>query len=622
VFGKRSDQPRTAEDRARAAAERAARRAGRPLPPEAFEYTVRPPDVEPHEPLRHEEPPPAEAQAPAPEPVRDEVAREEPPAAAPRDEAAAKPPRDEVAVEPPAAAPRDEVAVEPPREEEPAAPREEAPVTPRDDEPADARDEATPPAEPREAATPRDDVVHQPTAEYTPFQTEEHAVPEAPLGEPRDDEPRLVAARGLPRDKDGAHAFAAAGRPDTAEHESLFETGEHRAPEETEARTPVPLRRAPDRPAAAVPRRRPAPNAPRGRPRAPKGPRPRGGAHWGRRIFTLIVMLVILAALYAFNKTFQPFHGDGSGTVAVDIPANSDVGEIGEILAAKGVVDSARYFELNATISGDRGDLRPGHYTLKKGMTNGAAIDALTKVPGDPTPVETVDVTLVEGPSRKENAPVVDDSDKVEGSYAKATSSKAVLRRIRELGAPKGTKSAEGFLFPATYKLKVGSSAAELVDQQLDSFEENFKKVDMQYAKSKKLTRYDVLTIASMIEREAQLARERSLVSAVIYNRLNQGVPLGIDATIRYATNNWQRPIRQSELDKPGPYNSRLNRSLPPSPIGNPGLASIKAAAKPANKKYLFYVRKPGKSGEHAFSSTDAQFERDVRRYQDSRGGK
>jgi UPF0755 protein len=233
----------------------------------------------------------------------------------------------------------------------------------------------------------------------------------------------------------------------------------------------------------------------------------------------------------------------------------------------------------------------------------------------------TVDVTLVEGPSIKENSPVVAESKKVEGSYAKAADSAAVLKRIRELGAPKGTKTAEGFLFPATYTLPIASPASELVSHQLDAFEDNFKGVSMKYAKSKKLSRYDVLIIASMVEREAQLPRERKLVAAVIYNRLKQGMTLGIDATTRYATNNWQRPIKQSELDKDGPYNTRMNRGLPPTPIGNPGLASIEAAAKPSTKKYLYYVRKPGKSGEHAFSSTDAQFQRDVEKYQQSRGG-
>ena len=128
-----------------------------------------------------------------------------------------------------------------------------------------------------------------------------------------------------------------------------------------------------------------------------------------------------------------------------------------------------------------------------------------------------------------------------------------------------------------------------------------------------------MLTIASMIEREASLDRERPLVAAVIYNRLKRGMPLGIDATIRYAENNWTRPLRVSELERDGPYNTRLRRGLPPTPIGNPGLASLRAAVRPAKKGYLFYVRKPGKSGEHAFSSTDAQFQRDVKLYQASR---
>jgi uncharacterized YceG family protein len=141
----------------------------------------------------------------------------------------------------------------------------------------------------------------------------------------------------------------------------------------------------------------------------------------------------------------------------------------------------------------------------------------------------------------------------------------------------------------------------------------------MKYAKRKNLSRYDVLIIASMIEREAQLAKERPLVSAVIYNRLKEGMPLQIDATIRYYTNNWTRSIKQSELDDPEPYNLGLNRGLPPTPIGNPGLSSMKAAAKPANKKYLYYVRKANDdSGEHAFSSTDAEFAKDLKRYQES----
>ena len=166
-----------------------------------------------------------------------------------------------------------------------------------------------------------------------------------------------------------------------------------------------------------------------------------------------------------------------------------------------------------------------------------------------------------------------------------------------------------------------GASSSDLVKRQLDAYEQNVAKVPMKLAKQRNLTRYDVLIIASMVEREAQLARERPLIAAVIHNRLREGIPLGIDATIRYDINNWSRPLRVSELERDTPYNTRTRRGLPPTPIGNPGLASIRAAANPSKAKYLFFVRKPGKSGEHAFSKTNAQFERDVARYQASRGG-
>src|SRR5215216_7710539 len=354
------------------------------------------------------------------------------------------------------------------------------------------------------------------------------------------------------------------------------------------------------------------PTARRPPPRRPtRAPRSR---HWGRRILALVALAAIGVALYAINATFQPFHGDGTGAVRVKIPEGADAGEIGDILDAKGVVDSGTFFSLNATVTGRRGGLRPGNYTLQLGMTNGEAIDALTKGPKVKV-VKTTDITIPEGPSIKEEAPKIDKTS-LTGSYAKAASSPQVLRAIRKLGAPKGTRTAEGFLFPATYTLVEGAPVKNLVAKQLGAFKQNFGSVDMSYAKRKSLTRYDVLIIASLVEREAQLDKERPLIASVIYNRLKAGTPLGIDATLRYELNMWSRPLRVSELERDTPYNTRTRRGLPPTPIGNPGLASIKAAANPAKTKYLFFVRKPGKTGEHAFSKTDAEFQRDVGRYQ------
>ncbi len=435
---------------------------------------------------------------------------------------------------------------------------------------------------------------------------EREAEPEPPAPPP---EPEVPPPAPQTREELAAH--------DTAEHRP-FDTAEEPEIEWEDPRpAPTAVR---DRPPA--PRRRPAPPAPAKRRRAPAPPGPRGSraGWWGRRVAGVVAIGLIAAVLYAINATFQPFHGDGEGAVRVTIPAGADAGQIGDLLAAHGVVDSGTFFQLNATLTGRRGKLRPGRYTLRRGMTNGDAIAALMTGPKAKV-VKSFKVTITEGPSRREMAPLIDRSA-VEGDYLKASSSNSALRRARRLGAPRSAKTAEGFLFPATYDLIEGATAGELVDQQLDAFAEGFRKVDMRYAKRKNLTRYDVVIIASMVEREAQLPRERPLVAAVIYNRLKRGMPLGIDATIRYYTNNWKRPIRQSELDADEPYNTRLNRGLPPTPIGNPGLAALKAAAHPANKRYLYFVRKPGKSGEHAFSSTDAQFERDRDRYQASREGK
>jgi peptidoglycan lytic transglycosylase G len=350
--------------------------------------------------------------------------------------------------------------------------------------------------------------------------------------------------------------------------------------------------------------------------RRPAGaPRGRGG----RRVLAVLALALIGGALWLINATFQPFHDDPSGAVAVTIPAGADAGRIGELLADAGVIDSAKLFEANATVTLRRAKLRPGKYTLPKGMTNGGAIEALMQGP-QARVVKTFKFTIPEGRSRKENLALVKKGP-FKGDYAKATADKRFLRRARSLGAPRSAKNLEGFLFPATYEMVTGASTSDLVKRQLDAYEENVAKVPMKTAKARNLTRYDVLIIASMVEREAQLPRERPLIAAVIHNRLKEGIPLGIDATIRYDIDNWSRPLRVSELERDTPYNTRTRRGLPPTPIGNPGLASIKAAANPAKAKYLFFVRKPGKSGEHAFSKTNAQFERDVARYQASRGG-
>jgi UPF0755 protein len=347
-------------------------------------------------------------------------------------------------------------------------------------------------------------------------------------------------------------------------------------------------------------------------------PRPeRSGLRWGRMVAALIALVAVGAAAWFALSLFQPFHGDGGERrVRLVIPQGATLGEIAELLEQNGVIRSAGFFELRARLAGRSGQLRPGRYELRQDLSYLAALDALE----EGVPPNVVQVTVPEGRSRREIAPLV---RRLRGNYLRATRQSPLLRP-RRYGA-RGARSLEGFLFPATYELRKGSSVRRLVDRQLTAFKRNFGEVDLSYARRRNLTPYDVLTIASLVERETAVPRERPIVASVIYNRLRRDIRLDIDATTRFAVNNWTQPLKQSEIEDPSPYNTRVYSGLPPGPIGSPGLASIKAAARPARTDFLFYVAVICGEGRHKFAATNAEFLRYVDEYEaerERRGGR
>jgi UPF0755 protein len=342
----------------------------------------------------------------------------------------------------------------------------------------------------------------------------------------------------------------------------------------------------------------------------------RGRRGPGRLIALGALALILLGIGWFAVSLLQPFKGDGGRTVRVTIPQGSSLSQIADRLENRGVIEDAGFFQLRARISGDSGNLRPGSYEFRKDMSFSDALAVLK----EGVPPNVVQVAIPEGLSRTEIRPLTGG---LRGNYTRATRRSPSLDP-RDYGATRPT-SLEGFLFPATYELKKGQRVTRLREQQLAQFKRNFEKVDLSYAKRKNLNAYDVLIIASLIEREAMVAKERPLIGSVIYNRLRNDIRLDIDATTRFAVGNWKRPLKVSEIQNPSPYNTRVHPGLPPGPIGNPGLASIKAAAHPARTGYLFYVVKPGTCGRHNFAKTDAQFQAYVNQYnraRDKNGGK
>ena len=192
-------------------------------------------------------------------------------------------------------------------------------------------------------------------------------------------------------------------------------------------------------------------------------------------------------------------------------------------------------------------------------------------------------------------------------AYLRATESSKIPAKF---AGDRQRRPLEGFLFPSTYEFEQQTTSRQLVNNQLKAFETNWGQVDLRYARSRNLTPYDVLIIASMIEKEVSAPEERPLVAAVIYNRLRAGMNLGLDSTTRYGLHvPPTEPLRESQLHSDNPYNTR-NLSitgLPPTPISNPGLASMEAAAHPAKVDYLFFVRKPDKI-HHFFTASEQEF--------------
>jgi UPF0755 protein len=239
--------------------------------------------------------------------------------------------------------------------------------------------------------------------------------------------------------------------------------------------------------------------------------------------------------------------------------------------------------------------------------------------PKAPPAPAIVKVVIPEGDTRAQIAQIA-AADHLSGDY-RAVSKRSPLLDPASFGAPARTPDLEGFLFPATYDMFVGAPVSRLVEEQLLAFRERFGASFSASARALRLTPYQLLIVASMVEREAQVPADRPKIAAVIYNRLRLGMPLGIDATIYYAVEQrlgvatYTRELTAAQLHIDSPYNTRTHAGLPPTPIANPGLASIEAAAHPARVPYLYYVLAPDGCGEHVFSTTIAQFEADAAAY-------
>lgn len=300
------------------------------------------------------------------------------------------------------------------------------------------------------------------------------------------------------------------------------------------------------------------------------------------------VALVAVCALVAACSG-QP-HGAATRVI---IPRGASFAQAADSLARTGLIGSTRMFRLYGRVTGGDRNIKPGTYLLRHGTPWKDIVSALN---GGHGLVNTM--TIPEGYTLSQITPLLARTLKVPmDSVQAAVRDTALLAR---LDIPNPTL--EGYVFPDTYAFPVGTTARQAVREMVYSFERRWKPEWDSSIVDLKINRNDLVTMASIVEREARLPEERPVIAAVYYNRLRKGMLLQADPTIQYALGHHVGRVLYKDLEIPSPYNTYIHKGLPPGPVASPGVASLAAAANPANVPYLYFVA--SKDGHHEFRMT------------------
>jgi UPF0755 protein len=296
--------------------------------------------------------------------------------------------------------------------------------------------------------------------------------------------------------------------------------------------------------------------------------------------------------------------------VEVVIPKGATANEIGEILERAGVVKSAFGFRLATFLEEGAEDVQAGKYQIPVGLTARDALKELLRT--GPAGEKFVNVTVPEGSWLVDFAARLERDTHLSG---KAFLQLARSGEVRSRYQPDDVDMLEGLLFPSTYQVVDKDDERSVLSRMVEEFEKQVSSLDLSAANSVGLSPYEIVIVASMIEAETFEDSERAKVARVIYNRLADGIPLGIDATILYALGEHKEELTATDLAIDSPYNTREVAGLPPTPIGAPGLESLEAALHPADGEWLYYVLADC-DGHHAFSASYDDFLANKAKYQ------
>lgn len=325
------------------------------------------------------------------------------------------------------------------------------------------------------------------------------------------------------------------------------------------------------------------------------------------------------AARFAIGGEVQsrPLVPPSGEKTVIKVPSGLDGGVIAQQMERAGVIAGAEQFRTVAALMGVQNELSAGDYEFTRGMAVTDVIQRLRK--GFVLP--TITVTIPEGRRIEEVAAIFEQRGLTSAADFVAAAAAADYPQPFLQERPPGA-TLEGYLFPDTYFFVKNLTARDLVVRLLGTFDQRFSQALRQAARANNLTVHQAVTLASIVEREAQVAEERPVIAAVFINRLKAGMPLQADPTVQYAITTpasvaehgwWKRELTVDDLQSKSPYSTYANAGLPPGPIASAGLSALQAVAQPATVKYLYFAAKG--DGSHAFAETLEEHNRNVRRY-------
>ena len=323
-------------------------------------------------------------------------------------------------------------------------------------------------------------------------------------------------------------------------------------------------------------------------------------------ILASIVILGVVAAggagMWVQRRIDPP--GEAGAAVAFTVPVGASGNQVGELLEAEGLIESATVWRYYLRFE-DEGGFDAGTYDVP---TNASMGEVITALRGSAVLAPFVNLTIPEGLWVSEVAAKVADIERFsEQTFLDLVASGAVRSRFQ----PDDVSSMEGLLYPDTYRVEEDEDEAALLARMVGTLDDIATELGYEDAEARVgLSPYEVLIVASLIESEASIPEDRAKISRVIYNRLDQGMTLGIDATVYFALGRRGGGLTRTDLEVDSPYNTRQVGGLPPTPIAMPGRASLEAAMNPEPGPWLYYVLSDA-DGHHAFSEDYDQFLRD-----------